>query len=336
MRADYLRAQDRKRNLISWGTALVFYALLAAGFLLRGLFAVDSLGSYSGPVMVRIGLPEGTDETSMALPAPAAEGVTEPRASAEETVSPQTAPQPEPLPAKAAEALPGAQAALIPAVEPAPPQGKDSPKTAVAKVPPAPAGAGASSALGPTSPDGTGTTTLKGSEQGNSFQTSYESGSGKIGRSLYVPIYLYMPLPQTVGKALYDAIPPSKDGLLTAELRKVEFRSLYEQTGEGWKLKSSSPIASRPRIWLMLQDAGYQIGRAEYKQGKELRPVVLEFEVGAPESEGRTPELLSVKVISSSGYAELDDAVVYGFRQAAFFNDSLKAIRGRFTYNFDR
>lgn len=339
MRSDYLKAQDRKRAIFSWSMALFFYAALGGAIAARGLFAVDSLGSYSGPIMIRIGTPEGSDETSMSLPLPAAEAASIPEVSAETSVSP---PSPEPAAPRPAEAKPAPAAAITPE-----PQAKaivPSHEGSVEAVPPAPAGkaavAGAtagteSNATGPTSPVGSGTVTLKGSESGNSFQTSYEAGSGKIGRSLYVPIYLYMPLPQVVTKAVYDAIPGSKDGLLSSELRKVEFRSLYEAVGDAWKLKTASPLVSRPRIWLMLQDAGYALARAEYRVGRNLKPVLLEFEVSAPEAEGN-PVLLSVSVLSSSGYPEIDEAVVFGFRQAAFFNDSSRTVHGQFTYNFEQ
>ena len=73
--------------------------------------------------------------------------------------------------------------------------------------------------------------------------------------------------------------------------------------------------------------------KAEYKIGKDLKPVVLTFQVGPPQGD-RPPDLISVTVSSSSGYAELDEAVVFGFRQAAFFNDGKDLVTGKFTYWF--
>lgn len=149
-----------------------------------------------------------------------------------------------------------------------------------------------------------------------------------------MPIYLYMPLPRTIGRQLYEAIHASSDGLRTAEIRKVEFRAWYEQQGEQWTLKSMPPASSRPSLWLMLKDAGYPLARAEYKNGRQLKPVVLSFQVGPPNAD-RPPSLVSVKVVSSSGYADLDEAVVFGFEQAAFFNDGKNLVTGTFTYRFE-
>jgi hypothetical protein len=301
---------------MSWGCTLLLYAAAAGAFWIAGLMKTDTLSAYSGPIMVRIGSPEGVDETSTTLPAA-------PRA-ATQTATP-AAPavaQPTAAPSTPAEALPPATAGAVSAV----------PRTTTE------AGAGTGTVEGPSaeagSPLGTGSVTLKGSEQGNSFQTSYESGSGKIGRSLYVPIYLYMPLPKVVEKFVYDAILASKDGLQTAERRKLEFRAFYEQSGNAWQLNSQPSFDARPGVWIMLGDAGYSISKADYKAGKDLKPVVLRFRVSASLA-NQTPTLLAVEVASSSGYPELDEAVSFGFKQAAFFNGSNLNVGGQFTYWFE-
>jgi hypothetical protein len=329
VRTAFVRSQDRKRTAISWGSALLLYAAVAGAFWIAGLLKTDALSAYSGPIMVRIGSPEGVDETSTTLPAA-------PRVTAQPAA---------PAPAAPAVAPPTA-APSTPAVAPTPatPGGvQAAPQTAPSETAPpattaeaeAISGAGTMEAPSSTagSPLGSGSVTLKGSEQGNSFQTSYDSGSGKIGRSLYVPIYLYMPLPQIVEKTLYAAIPASRDGLQTTERRKLEFRDLYEQSGDTWRLKSQPSFDARPGVWIMLGDAGYPMSKADYKTGKNLKPVVLKFRVSASLA-NQTPTLLAVEVASSSGYSELDDAVIFGFRQAAFFNASNLNVSGEFTYWF--
>ena len=344
MREDYVRSRDRRRAAISWSLALLLYAAAFGVVALKSLLSPDYLGAYSGPITIRIGTPEGTDETSQRLPL--SPSVVSP---VEVPSSPPPA-EPTPEPPQAPPKTPAEKAPELPALAAAPPPAKDKKPesqptpnkvapTAVAPAIPSPApGEGSiqpsNAVVGPTSSVGSGNISLKGSEQGNSLQTSYEAGSGKIGRSLYVPIYLFMPLPQTISKSIYDAIPASKDGLLSAELRKSQFRSLYDQSGDFWKLKAQPALNQRPRFWPMLSDAGYPLVSAEYKQGKDLKPVVLEFEVGAQEGENN-PRLISVKVLNSSGYEEIDEAVVFGFEQAAFFNDSEHVVRGRFSYNFE-
>lgn len=325
--------------LLSSMAAFLLYAAMGLSLLAVGLLRPEELGRHGGPIKVRLGSPEGLDDTTLALPRA---GNAEPAMMAEAPTqasppapSRQAPPQPQnkaqsaaaipppkataaaqksvPLPSAPALPTPSSQAAPGPAVSPPLAAGEGLPSAA------------ASSQAG---------LSIKGSEQGNAFETSYESGNGKIGRSLYVPIYLFMPIPAMVAKTIYDSIPPSKDGLRTAEIRKMEFRSWYEPSGDSWRLKKDPPPDQRPALWLMLRDSGYPLAKAEYKTGKALRPVVLTFKVGAPDASG-TPSLLEVAVVSSSGYKELDDAVVFGFEQAAFFNDSPAVVTGRFTYRFD-
>jgi hypothetical protein len=339
---------------------MVFYLAAGAVLVITSGLKPDSLTGYSGPIQVRIGSPDGLDAFSSVLPrlgGGTRSASATPASSAPSGAPPVTPPVAPPAAPPAAPAaatpVPGASATtegvVLPPAKTAPAAAKTPPAGAALPTPAAggtPAGA-ASSSPGQASAGGvegegipsgsllgSGSVSLKGSEQGNSFQTNYETGSGKIGRSLYVPIFLYMPLPKTVSKAVYDAIPPSQDGLRSVEVRKVEFRSFYEATAEGWRLKTDPQPAQRPSLWLMLRDAGYPLAKAEYKSGKTLKPVVLQFEVGPPQAE-KGPELLSVIVLSSSGYADLDAAVVFGFRQAAFFNDSQASVTGKFTYWFE-
>ncbi len=324
--------------LVSSVSALMLYAIVGLAFFAAGILRPDELGRHSGPIKVRIGTADGVDEFSRILPKalssrPAASGIAPaalpppPAAAAPKSPEPASSSQAKAVPAPS----PSASAVATPS-KASPP----SPSPTIASAAPGigtPVPGEGEGVVG-GSPLGTGSVSLKGSEQGNSFETSYESGTGKIGRSLYVPIYLYMPLPTVVSKAIYDAIKASKDGLRSAEIRKVEFRSYYDLNEDGWRLKAQPAYALRPTLWQMLRDGGYSLSRAEYKVGKDLKPVALSFEVGAPQGSSGPP-LLSVTVVSSSGYPELDAAVVFGFRQAAFFNDSAASVTGRFTYRFE-
>jgi outer membrane biosynthesis protein TonB len=353
MREDYLRLQDRRRRNVAVAAALAFYVVAAGVIFLRSVFGYETVGMGSGSIEVRIGTPEGLDETSRLLPAPGPIRAvpTVPQAAAAPVRQPPAAPPPAPpAPKEAAstEAIPAPAAAQAPAQAPKPQPASAAAKAAAgAESTAQPQAASVAGALGTGAgqaasvasgagggPTGTGATTLKGSEQGNSFETNFEAGSGRITRSLYVPIYLYMPLPHFLDKGLYDAVPASKDGLQTAEIRKALLRQYYSQTGTLFRLTEAGvPMAQRPAIWVILADAGYRIDQADYKYSRSINPVVVEFMVSAPDANDRT-SLLSVKIVSSSGYSDIDEAVLYGFGMGAFSNDQNRTITGRFTYNF--
>lgn len=353
MRADWLRAQDRKRKLMAWGLAALAYLLVGGFFALRSLFGYETLSSGMGTIQVRIGTPEGEDEFSRIIPALSSGSGTETAAAAPATPSagevpppPSEVPQEKAAPAAAVqEALPkqatspvaprspvknASQTAATTAAQAAPQGG--SPGPAIAGVAPSETGIPAGS------PTGSGSVSLKGSEAGNSFETNFDTGSGKISRSLYVPIYLYMPLPRFLDKALYDAVPPHKFGLESAELRKAHLRDLYDMRGTLLTLKGDVPLAERPSIWVILEDAGYPLGNAEYKKERSLKPIVIEFSVGPPAADYASSgaPLKSCSVVSSSGYPEIDEAVLYAFKMAGFSNNTETTVKGRFTYNFSR
>jgi hypothetical protein len=272
-------------------------------------FRIDELADFSGPVVVRLGSPEGVE-----APRPV-----EQPAPAPETVRPAQPEPPVPTPPKPALAsapkaaptpIPVPSAATTPAVQPAASQ------PAIA-TPPAPV-------------------VIKGSESGNSYDMTIDAGSGRAGRSLYVPINLFMPLPFELPGDIFAAIPDFINLPGTAEQRKQVFMKSYEKRPEGqWRLKRGEQpkYDARPELWTMLEDAGYDLKKAEYKQGKSLRPVVILFKVSAIDSRG-IAVLEDVLVESSSNNSDIDDAVLFGFKKAEFSNSGAISIRGRFTYRF--
>jgi outer membrane biosynthesis protein TonB len=169
---------------------------------------------------------------------------------------------------------------------------------------------------------GTGTATFKGIEMGNALSTTFGASQGDVGRNLYVPIYLFMPLPQSVDDAIFQRI-GAKD----------TFKKIYEQSGSSWTLKAQVPLAQRGDYWRVLEDAGYDPAKADYKAGRKLKPVSLEFAV-ASNTKGGNVELIDVRLVSSSGSSEIDEAVVYGFKQSAFFNKTGNAVSGKFVHSF--
>lgn len=168
---------------------------------------------------------------------------------------------------------------------------------------------------------GTGSVTFRGSEMGSALVTTFGASSGQVGRNIYVPVYLYMPLPAKVDAAIYQNIQA-----------KETFRSYYQQSGSDWVLQSQVPLAQRGDFWTMLEAAGYDASTADFKTQRKLSPVVLEFTVG-PLARNKV-ELVDVRLASSSGSSEIDEAVIYGFRQASFFNKTGNAVSGKFVYSF--
>ncbi|HUX39101.1 MAG TPA: hypothetical protein VMV44_14470, partial [Rectinemataceae bacterium] len=77
------------------------------------------------------------------------------------------------------------------------------------------------------------------------------------------------------------------------------------------------------------------VSKADYKAGGALKPVTLSFVV-TPSSPTSPPSLAAVSVTSSSGDPAVDEAVMYGFKRASFFNATDGAISGTFTYRFQR
>jgi hypothetical protein len=168
---------------------------------------------------------------------------------------------------------------------------------------------------------GAGTVTFRGSEMGSALTTTFGASTGLVGRNLYEPIWMYMPLPKTIGDAIYRNISA-----------KETFRSFYQQSGSDWKLKAQIPVAQRSDVWNMLDSAGFDASTADFRTERKLSPVVLEFTVG-PVSNKKV-ELVDVRLLSSSGSSEVDEAVIYGFRRGAYFNKTGNAVGGKFVYGF--
>lgn len=312
-RSRWLRERDRKRTAFAWAVATGLYALAFGVVLLAGVFKIDDMGDFSGPVMVRLGKPEGVD-----LPDPV-EAPAEPV----ETVPPVEAAQ-APVPEPTAQPVNPA-----PAAAPKQPVPASQPKLAPSQ-PTAPAAAPVAPAPAPV--------VIKGSETGNTYDMTFEAASGTVGRGMYVPIWVYMPLPFELPNSVYLSIPDSAiPG--TADARRAEFAEIYEKNAIGiWRLKKlvqpSLESEMRPRIWAMLEDAGFDVRNAEYKEGKKLRPVTILFKVSAYSTKAGVV-LEDILLESGSGYSDIDAAVLYAFKKAGFTNSGAKSINGRFTYRFD-
>ena len=309
-RDDWLRHRERKRAIISWSTAFGAYAVAFLVAVFLSLFVTTELADYSGPVIVRLGSPTGAD-----APRPTPEPVVKPSAVVAPPVVeplPQT-PEPTAVPKPATTPKP-----TLPAKPPTP-----SPAAPVAETPVVPQRAPVP-------------VVLRGAENGNSYDMTFDSSAGNAGRSLYVPIVLFMPLPFELPHSTYEGIPDLAGLSGTAARRKATFETAYEKRPNGnWQLKRlrQPEYDARPELWTMLEDAGYDLKNAEYKADKHLRAVEILFKVSAAGPSG-VPALEDVLMESSSGYSDIDAAVMFGFRKAEFSNSGSASISGRFTYRF--
>jgi outer membrane biosynthesis protein TonB len=362
MRADWLRLQDRRRAAVSWGLTVALYSVAFGAALIIGGAEVHELADTVGPVMVRLGRPDGSESPlassiltspSAKIPAaiPSAAATAPPATTAATTQSakapstavavppkaaalappaqPQKATQPEKAaPSKPVPSAPSAPAAPGPAATASPPASPSASASSPAGTASSGAAAGATAEVGPV--------IAKGSEAGNSYSASVGGSSGQVARSLYIPIYRYMPLPMYVDERVAAKVldPASSSFTPLAERTKL-LKDNYVKDADAWRLKDPLPLSRREALWTILEEAGYVVSRADYKAGKVLSPVVLVFTV-TPGVGFANPTLTDVRITQSSGYSDIDEAVLYGFKQAVFSSSAKTPTTGKFTYRFDR
>jgi outer membrane biosynthesis protein TonB len=349
-REAFIKRESRKRNRRSFLATALAYGLAVALLFVFSSMMDQRIKGESGPLKIRIGIPSGSEAETMNTYLAASEPTYPEEPSVESAQEEPAPPEEAPLPVEPKDD--SGKAKLVQAPSPRPSAvpkpskaaAKASPKPSAAPRPSAPAVAktAASAAPVPLSGEspapgavpGPEIVVIKGSESGNSWESSFEGGSGSIGRSLYVPIVLFMPLPYEVPASYYESIPAEKGGFADAEARKKTFLGYYSKEGDNYILKRPIPMADRPSFWLMLEEARYPLKRADYKKDKYLRPVTVRFRVGSTKG-GASPLLMDIELKRSSGYSDIDEAVLFGFRQAAFSNDSDRAVWGTFTYAFD-
>lgn len=314
-RDEWIRSRQRRRQAISWSAALGIYLVAMLVTMLFSALSIKELSDYSGPVIVRLGSPTGAETARPSAEPQEAAAPAAPQATAQ---TPAAKPADKPAPASKP---------VVPTAA-TPPAAPSMPSTAAAQQPTAP-----TSAPQPAQP----TVVLRGSESGNSYDMTINAGSGMVGRSLYVPIWLYMPVPFVLPASLHDNIPDLAGLPGTAAKRRAVFEKFYEHKADGsWQLKGNRQpeYDARPELWTMLEDTGYDAKTADYKKDRYLRPVVILFKVSAPGSSGK-PRLEDVALEGGgSGYDFIDQAVLYGFRKAEFSNSGTSSITGRFTYRF--
>jgi len=346
----YAEREQRKRTILSYALALGIYGLLFGAAFLFDLLTPQNLDfsnktlivNIQGPVANDVGkgspvekkAPELVAEKPAPPPQPAPKPQTQTATKSAPTVpAPTSAAQPAPS-APSAPAPEKVASAALPTVS--------APQKAVTPWEPGERGPGSrvssseSSVLSPGEgqvPWGTGEAVrITKAEKGNTVETTLGGSSETVGQSLYVPIYLNMPLPSVVPVELFNAIPneiiPPNTLVASAESRKRAFLNYYTRSGNAYRLTNPVPLEVREKLWEMLEDAGYNLEQADYKAGRTLNPVVIGFSI----TEDR--QLRGVELLQSSGDSDIDEAVLYGFKRASFWNKSGETIQGRFVYRF--
>lgn len=173
---------------------------------------------------------------------------------------------------------------------------------------------------------------IRGSEKGNASELVLKPQGEKISQNAYWPVYLFMPLPAKLDGGLLARV--VGNNLYTAEERRSLLLQFYTRGTEGLSLTTDPGLPVRPAIWSILEGAGYDVGNADYKRNNVLTPVVISFRIGTPKSPTDNPDLLEVKLESSSGNKAVDDAVLYAFQKSTFANGSGQIAEGRYTYDF--
>mgnify|MGYP001269909083 CR=1 FL=1 len=176
------------------------------------------------------------------------------------------------------------------------------------------------------------TVTIRKSEKGSSSDTTLGGSQGTVGQNIYQPVYSSLPLPRTVPASVYNAIPdlviPPNVVIYSAQARKRAFTTYYDFDGSAYRLKTEVPLEQREPLWQILEDAGYDPAKTEYRESRSLNPVVIGFTVT------KDNQLRGAEVLQSSGDSQIDQAVLYGFKRSVFWNKTGETVPGRFTYRF--
>ncbi|MGL1894539.1 MAG: hypothetical protein OCD02_23130 [Spirochaetaceae bacterium] len=172
----------------------------------------------------------------------------------------------------------------------------------------------------------------KGEENGNSHETSFDSESSSVRRSVYSPIWQFMPLPQSITEDLYALINGDVTGFDEEDYNRDLFNDFYTKSGDTFQLNSYVEFDDRPYLWAILKDSGYNMEEPEFKEKYTLKTIIITFEIG--NSLNGQNIIKSSEVTTSSGVPKIDEAVLHGFNQSTYSNSTEKSVTGRFKYSF--
>ncbi len=313
-----LRRRINRRNLLAAiGIALLFHILIVSGFWLIDRMRIRDIGEWSGPILVKIGVPDAAES-------PAAD----PGVLPEQQDEPQDIPVLENTSETVPEAVPEESTSTQPdntADSTRPQEDKPVSDSSTSESRPAPEPVPAR---------------VMGSEDGNNYLIDFEGSDGEVGRTMGVYILDYMPLPEVIEAHLMDAITvPENSKYLSPELIRDEILKYWEPVqGKYIKRRGSAgvvPLEDRPYYWSRLRKyLNYNMADADWRSSN-MRPVVIEFTVN-PSTGARGAELTKIDIVTHTNDPQIDEAILYGLIRGVYFNDTEKPIKGRIKYEFDR
>jgi len=312
------RRLNRRHLLAAVGIALLFHILIVLGFWLMDRVRVRDIGDWSGPILVKIGVPDAMDspavdpgplpdqpeQTEVPVPPDTPETIPE---TVQEAVTENTTPVP---PESSADSTRPAEE--TPVQEAAVPQSRPDPQPVPSRV--------------------------LGVESGNSYEMNFDGSEGDVGRAgAYEFITSYMPLPQVLDASLIegirgtDSMPPD---YILGELERY-----WEPVFGDYSKKPGSagiiPMQDRPYYWsLLVNYLGYDVENADWRSAG-MRPVVVEFTVN-PSKGARGADLSNITLKDRTSDPRVDEAIIYGLSRWVYYNDTDHPIKGRITYRFDR
>ncbi|MCP4294282.1 MAG: hypothetical protein GY786_01605 [Proteobacteria bacterium] len=226
--------EQRKRDLTAIGFALLIHILVAAAFLLSHLIFFNDMDEYRGPVLVKLGRADAPDEKTDQQPSL-------PVHQEEQQVSSEDTEQQSPEEIKTGDPV---ETAKIDE-----PEVVDAVERTVSDTESGDRGNSQESSEQTSETSSTATdensmveaeetvSVTKGSEEGNAYETTYEASPGLVGRNWWIPIYMYMPLPQFVGTPIFDSIAGDEElenrpGKRDADSKKSFLLKYYDFTGD--------------------------------------------------------------------------------------------------------
>lgn len=306
---EYRIKKERERILKSSVLVLGTTTIIFLALWIIGLLEFEDFNNYSGPVKITFGVEDGAEDVVVPVKEivkedqPEVDPEPEVEPLPEEVITPESTPEPEEAPKEKIKEVPKPE-------EPV----KETIKEPKEEKPPQPV-------------------IQKGVESGNSHETTFQSDSSKIGRRAYIPISLYMPLPKAVSRSLFSSITGDITGFGEEGYNRKAFLKFYRDNGSDYVLDETTPLDSRPEIWSILKEAGYNLDKAEYKTGRKLKSVIISFEIRG--NTNGSNAIKSANLESSSGYEDIDEAVLYGFKKSTYSNSTDDDVKGRFRYSFN-
>jgi len=313
------RRLNRRHLLTAVGIALLFHILIVFGFWLMDRVRVRDIGDWSGPILVKIGVPDAMDSPAVdpgplpdqpdqpedIVPPDTPQAVSEAEQEAVAESSTPVQPEPSADSTRPAEEMP---------VQEAVPESRPQQEQVQARV--------------------------QGEEDGNNYLIDFEGNEGEVGLTMWTLFIDYMPLPEVLEKSLIDNITvPEGLKYVTRESVLGDILVYWEQLslgGDYYKKENAGTIRmqDRPYYWGLLRKYfNYDTADADWRT-PNMRPVIIEFTVEPSVDASGVPPT-DIKLVNHTNDPKVDEAILYGMMNGVLYNREDKPIKGRLTYRFN-